>query len=44
MGILYQPGFDPSRVYYGTDTRAFELLGGWLAIVYPKYPRDKGKR
>ncbi len=36
MGILYQPGFDPSRVYYGTDTRAFELLiGGWLAIIYP---------
>ncbi len=36
MGILYQPGFDPSRVYYGTDTRAFELLiGGWLAIICP---------
>ena len=36
MAILYKPGADPSRVYYGTDTRAFELLiGSWLAIVYP---------
>jgi len=36
MAILYKSGEDPSRVYYGTDTRAFELLiGGWLAIVYP---------
>lgn len=36
MGILYKPGEDPSRVYYGTDTRAFELLiGSWLAIVCP---------
>lgn len=24
MSILYVPGGDPSRVYYGTDTRAFE--------------------
>ncbi|WP_107924758.1 acyltransferase family protein [Lysinibacillus parviboronicapiens] len=36
MSILYQPGMDPSRVYYGTDTRAFELLiGCWLALVWP---------
>jgi peptidoglycan/LPS O-acetylase OafA/YrhL len=36
MGILYMPGEDPSRVYYGTDTRAFELLiGGWLAMIFP---------
>lgn len=36
MAILYKPGEDPSRVYYGTDTRAFELLiGSWLAIIYP---------
>ncbi|WP_274310259.1 acyltransferase family protein [Solibacillus daqui] len=36
MGILYQPGADPSRVYYGTDTRSFELLiGCWLALVWP---------
>jgi peptidoglycan/LPS O-acetylase OafA/YrhL len=28
MAVLFAPGGDPSRVYYGTDTRAFELLGG----------------
>ncbi len=34
MGILYNPTADPSRVYYGTDTRAFELLiGSFLAAV-----------
>ncbi|WP_125708574.1 acyltransferase family protein [Companilactobacillus zhongbaensis] len=36
MAILYQPGVDPSRVYYGTDTRLFSiLLGCGLAIVWP---------
>lgn len=36
MGFLYQPGADPSRVYYGTDTRSFELLVGcFLAFVWP---------
>jgi peptidoglycan/LPS O-acetylase OafA/YrhL len=34
MGILYNPDADPSRIYYGTDTRCFELLiGSFLAIV-----------
>ncbi|CAM3371727.1 MULTISPECIES: acyltransferase family protein [Paenibacillus] len=38
MGVLYQPGTDPSRVYYGTDTRAFGLLiGAGLAIVWPSW-------
>jgi peptidoglycan/LPS O-acetylase OafA/YrhL len=36
MWILYSPGTDPSRVYYGTDTRAFLLLMGiLLALVWP---------
>ena len=36
MAILYVPGADPSRSYYGTDTRAMSLLlGCWLAIVWP---------
>lgn len=36
MAIIYQPGMDPSRVYYGTDTRAFALLiGAALALVWP---------
>ena len=33
MGILYTPGLEPTRVYYGTDTRAFELLIGAVAGV-----------
>ena len=28
MAVLYEPGQDPSRVYYGTDTRAQSLLIG----------------
>lgn len=36
MIALYNPGIDPSRVYYGTDTRAMELLvGAALAMVWP---------
>ncbi len=33
MAVLYHPGTDPSRVYYGTDTRATGfLIGAALAI------------
>jgi peptidoglycan/LPS O-acetylase OafA/YrhL/lysophospholipase L1-like esterase len=36
MALLYQPGYDPTRVYDGTDTRAFALLiGAALAFVWP---------
>lgn len=36
MAILFNPDADPSRVYYGTDTRAFSLLiGAWLAFIWP---------
>jgi peptidoglycan/LPS O-acetylase OafA/YrhL len=36
MGLLYHPSFDPSRIYDGTDTRAFGLLfGAALAMVWP---------
>jgi peptidoglycan/LPS O-acetylase OafA/YrhL len=36
MWILYKPNSDPSRVYFGTDTRAFLLLMGiLLALVWP---------
>jgi peptidoglycan/LPS O-acetylase OafA/YrhL/CubicO group peptidase (beta-lactamase class C family) len=35
MAILADPGADPSRVYYGTDTRAAPLLlGAALAMVW----------
>lgn len=36
MAALYVPGEDPSRIYYGTDTRVFALLiGAALAMVWP---------
>jgi peptidoglycan/LPS O-acetylase OafA/YrhL len=36
MAILYHPTLDPSRIYYGTDTRAGGLLfGAALAMVWP---------
>ncbi|HVT69098.1 MAG TPA: acyltransferase, partial [Trebonia sp.] len=36
MAVLYQPGYDPTRDYEGTDTRAFGLLiGAALAIAWP---------
>jgi peptidoglycan/LPS O-acetylase OafA/YrhL/CubicO group peptidase (beta-lactamase class C family) len=36
MAWLYQPGADPSRMYYGTDTRAAGLLiGAALALAWP---------
>jgi peptidoglycan/LPS O-acetylase OafA/YrhL len=39
MWALYEPT-DPSRVYYGTDTRAFLLLLGiLLALVWPAIER-----
>jgi peptidoglycan/LPS O-acetylase OafA/YrhL len=39
MWVLYSPT-DPSRVYYGTDTRAFLLLMGiLLALVWPAIER-----
>ncbi len=50
MALLYQPGSDPTRVYEGTDTRAFGLLvGAALAMVWPSrrlradlvLPRDR---
>nr|WP_208414600.1 acyltransferase family protein [Paenibacillus castaneae] len=38
MSLLYEPGVDPSRIYYGTDTRAFALLiGAALAVVWPSW-------
>jgi peptidoglycan/LPS O-acetylase OafA/YrhL len=36
MAVLYHPSLDPSRIYYGTDTRAGGLLfGAALAMVWP---------
>jgi peptidoglycan/LPS O-acetylase OafA/YrhL len=36
MFVLYEPSLDPSRLYFGTDTRAAALLfGAALAMVWP---------
>jgi peptidoglycan/LPS O-acetylase OafA/YrhL/CubicO group peptidase (beta-lactamase class C family) len=38
MASLYEPGADPSRIYYGTDTRASALLlGAALALVWAPF-------
>lgn len=43
MAVLYVPGTDPSRVYYGTDTRIFAILiGAALAMVWPSVKLKKG--
>ncbi|MDQ3497978.1 MAG: acyltransferase [Actinomycetota bacterium] len=35
MALIYAPGVDPSRIYYGTDTRATGLLcGAALAFLW----------
>jgi peptidoglycan/LPS O-acetylase OafA/YrhL/lysophospholipase L1-like esterase len=36
MAILYVPGEDASRAYYGTDTRLFSfMIGSALSVVWP---------
>ena len=36
MALLYRTGYDPTRIYDGTDTRAFAvLIGAALAFVWP---------
>ena len=45
MATLYRPGGDPSRVYYGTDTRAQALLlGGALALALARRGSPAGPR
>lgn len=45
MAVLYTPHGDPSRVYYGTDTRAFELMiGAALAVLVMRWPIDAWTR
>lgn len=51
MGMLYVPGEDASRVYYGTDTRLFSfMIGSALSVVWPlerldePVPKQIGRR
>ena len=40
MALLYHPGVDPTRIYYGTDTRLFDLMAGAaLAFVVAARPQ-----
>jgi peptidoglycan/LPS O-acetylase OafA/YrhL len=40
MALLFHPGSDPTRIYYGTDTRMFDLMAGatvaFLAAARPQ--------
>ena len=42
MALLYAPGVDPSRIYYGTDTRATGLLCG-AALAFLWSPGEKNR-
>ncbi len=45
MFVMYHPGHDPSRVYYGTDTRAQSLLvGALLAMVLMRLREPRQQR
>jgi peptidoglycan/LPS O-acetylase OafA/YrhL/lysophospholipase L1-like esterase len=45
MLLLYHPGLDPTRVYEGTDTRAFGLLiGAAMAMIWPSRGWQRPKR
>jgi peptidoglycan/LPS O-acetylase OafA/YrhL len=42
MAVLFHPGVDPSRVYYGTDTRLFDLMAGAaIAFVAASRPQPR---
>jgi peptidoglycan/LPS O-acetylase OafA/YrhL len=47
MALLFHPGSDPTRVYYGTDTRLFDLMAGamvaFLAAARPQ-PGPRARR
>ncbi|WP_166784097.1 acyltransferase family protein [Cryobacterium suzukii] len=38
MGLLYQPGADPTRVYYGSDTHSFGLFAGAALALLLRRP------
>jgi peptidoglycan/LPS O-acetylase OafA/YrhL len=43
MALLFHPGSDPTRVYYGTDTRAFDLMAG-IALAFLSAARPQPVR
>jgi peptidoglycan/LPS O-acetylase OafA/YrhL len=44
MAVLFTPGTDPSRVYYGTDTRLFDLMAGaTIAFIAAARPQPNAR-
>jgi peptidoglycan/LPS O-acetylase OafA/YrhL/lysophospholipase L1-like esterase len=44
MIVLHEPGSDPTRIYYGTDTRAQSLLmGALLALLLVRQSQSVGR-
>jgi len=42
MALLFHPGSDPTRVYYGTDTHVFDLMAGaTVAFVAAARPQPR---
>jgi peptidoglycan/LPS O-acetylase OafA/YrhL len=47
MAALFHPGVDPSRIYYGTDTRLFDLMAGATVaflVAARRQPRAQARR
>ena len=45
MAVLFHPGVDPSRIYYGTDTRLFDLMAGaTIAFLVAARPQPTARR
>jgi peptidoglycan/LPS O-acetylase OafA/YrhL len=44
MAVLFTPGGDPTRVYYGTDTRLFDLMAGaTIAFIAASRPQPNAR-
>jgi peptidoglycan/LPS O-acetylase OafA/YrhL len=47
MAALFHPGVDPSRIYYGTDTRLFDLMAGAAVaflVAARRQPNGRSRR
>jgi len=44
MALLYHPGGDPTRLYFGTDTHAFDMLAGATVAMVAAARPQPGRR
>ena len=44
MAAMFHPGTDPSRIYYGTDTRLFDLMAGATLAFFAASRPQPGER